>query len=145
MKAEEDRFIPPNLHALKINTDIHLDGLLTEAYWQAAPVASNFRQIQPLEGQPATEKTEVRILYNENFLYVGVLCFDSEPDKIVAQKLQRDSGLEDDDMFAIVLDTYHDRRNAYMFATTPNGVEEDGQVVDGAFFTNLDWDGVWEV
>lgn len=136
---------PPLVHAYKIHSNIQLDGLLTETYWQAAPLATNFRQIQPREGQPATERTEVRVLYNDDFLYIGVICFDSEPEKIVAQKLQRDSGVEDDDMFACVFDTYHDHRNAYYFATNPNGVQEDGQVVDGEFSANLDWDGVWEV
>jgi hypothetical protein len=145
LSAEEDRNSPRLVQAYKINSNIQLDGLLTEAYWQQASVASDFRQIQPEEGQPATERTEVRILYDNHYLYVGVVCFDSEVENIVAQKLQRDSGVEDDDMFAFVLDTYHDHRNAYYFATNPNGVEEDGQVVDGAFRANLDWDGVWEV
>jgi hypothetical protein len=84
----------------------------------------------------------VRILYDPDNLYIGVVCYDAEPAKIVAQKLQRDSGVGDDDAFGFILDTYHDRRNAYLFATKPNGVEEDGQVVDGAFDTNLDWDGL---
>ncbi|MGH7492512.1 MAG: DUF5916 domain-containing protein [bacterium] len=135
----------PQLGAHRIHTHIELDGVLSEAEWQQATAASDFLQYQPAEGQPATEKTEVYILYNEANLYVGVRCFDSEPQRIVAQKLQRDSGLGDDDMFALAVDTYHDRRNAYFFATNPNGVEEDGQFVDGAFDIDLDWDGVWQV
>jgi hypothetical protein len=81
-------------------------------------------------------------LYDQDNLYIGVTCYDVEPGKIVAQKLQRDSGVGDDDAFGFILDTYHDRRNAYLFATNPNGAEEDGQVVGGAFDTNLDWDGL---
>ena len=135
----------PAIQASKIDGDIKLDGLLTEPVWQTATIASDFRQIQPLEGQPATEETEVRVLFDNDNLYIGAICFDSEPAKIVAQKLQRDSWLADDDMFAVVLDTYRDRRNAYLFSTNPNGVEEDGQIEDGAFFPSLDWDGVWEV
>jgi hypothetical protein len=135
----------PQLRAHRIQSTIELDGVLSEAEWQQATTASDFLQYQPAEGQPATEKTEVRILYSEAHLYVGVKCFDSEPQKIVAQKLQRDGGLDDDDMFALALDTYHDRRNAYFFATNPNGVEEDGQFVDGAYNIDLDWDGVWQV
>ncbi len=141
----QSNHVTPQLRAHKINSDIQLDGLLTETHWQEAEATSDLRQIQPREGEPATEKTEVRVLYDHDNLYVGVICYDAKPDKIVAQKLQRDSGLGDDDMFAIVLDTYHDHRNAYLFATNPNGVEEDGQVVDSAFDVNLDWDGVWEV
>jgi len=135
----------PQLRAHRINSNIELDGLLNEAYWQATEAASDFRQIQPLEGQPATEKTEVRILYDEDNLYLGVICYDAEPARIVAQKLQRDSRLADDDTFGFVLDTYHDHRHAYFFSTNPNGAEEDGQVVDGAFDPDLNWDGVWEV
>ncbi len=145
INAQDVNELNPNIQARRINTEIQLDGLLNETVWQNASKASDFRQIQPLEGEPATEKTEVRVLFDDNNLYIGVMCFDSEPDKIVAQKLQRDSGLEDDDQFVIVLDTYHDRRNAYLFSTNPNGVEEDGQTRDGAFFLNLDWDGVWQV
>ncbi|RMD85598.1 MAG: hypothetical protein D6813_16055 [Calditrichaeota bacterium] len=133
------------IKAYKISQKIQLDGLLSEEVWQQADVATDFRQHQPREGEPATERTEVRVLYDEANLYIGVVCFDSEPEKIVAQKLQRDSGVKDDDMFGFLLDTYHDRRNAFLFATNPNGVEEDGQVEDGAFRPNLDWDGVWQV
>jgi hypothetical protein len=135
----------PQLRAHKINSNIQLDGLLTEAEWQEGAAASGFLQYQPAEGQPATEQTEVRVLYDAQNLYVGAMCYDAEPDKIVAQKLQRDGGLSDDDMFGLLLDTYHDHRNAYFFTTNPHGAEEDGQVVDGAFVEDFDWDGVWEV
>jgi hypothetical protein len=141
----QENHATPEFRAHKLVGEIQLDGLLSEPHWQEAEAASDFRQIQPLEGEPATERSEVRVLYDDSNLYVGVMCYDSEPDKIVAQKLQRDSGVGDDDAFGMVLDTYHDHRNAYMFATNPNGVEEDGQLVEGAYFTNLDWDGVWEV
>lgn len=133
------------LRAHKITSHIQLDGVLAEPEWQQAQAAAGFRQNQPREGEAATEKTEVRVLYDDGNLYVGVMCFDAEPSKIVAQKLQRDGGLDDDDMFAFLLDTYHDKRNAYFFATNPNAAEEDGQMIDGAFEADLDWDGVWEV
>lgn len=144
--AQNSGFYVPSVDALKTDLEIHVDGQLSESSWQEAPSVTDFRQIQPEEGAAATERTAVRVLYNETDLYIGVICFDSEPELIVAQKLQRDSGVDDDDMFAFVLDTYRDRRTAYYFATNPNGVEEDGQVTDTAFgSTNLDWDGVWEV
>ena len=135
----------PQLRARNISSHVQIDGLLTESEWQQAPAASGFRQNQPREGEPATENTEVRVLYDKGNIYVGVMCYDREPQKIVAQKLQRDGGLDDDDMFAFLLDTYHDKRNAYFFATNPNGAEQDGQMIDGAFEADLDWDGVWEV
>ncbi|RIK58186.1 hypothetical protein DCC62_29555, partial [candidate division KSB1 bacterium] len=133
------------LRAHRIESNLQLDGLLTEAEWQTATTISDFFQYQPDEGRPASEKTEVRVLYDEHSLYIGAMCHDAEPQKIVAQKLQRDSGLEDDDVFGFLVDTYHDHRNAYFFMTNPNGAQEDGQLVDGAFRADLDWDGVWEV
>ncbi|MBC6951626.1 hypothetical protein DWB58_27180 [candidate division KSB1 bacterium] len=133
------------LRAHRIESNLQLDGLLTETEWQTAATISDFFQYQPDEGRPASEKTEVRVLYDEHSLYIGAMCHDAEPQKIVAQKLQRDSGLEDDDVFGFLVDTYHDHRNAYFFMTNPNGAQEDGQLVDGAFRADLDWDGVWEV
>jgi len=141
----QSNHLSPQLRAHKIASSIQVDGRLDEPLWQQAEAASDFRQIQPLEGEPATERSEVRVLYDDDNLFVGVMCYDAEPQKIVAQKLQRDSGLGDDDAFGFLLDTYHDHRNAYMFVTNPNGAEEDGQMVEGNYDTNLDWDGVWEV
>jgi len=136
---------PPQLTAYRTGREIELDGLLAEPAWLTDQKATDFRQFQPQEGELSTERTEVRVLYNEDDLYIGVMCYDSDPKKIVAQKMERDSGLDDDDMFAMVIDTYHDHRNAYLFATNPNGAEEDGQIIDNARKTNLDWDGVWQV
>jgi len=142
-QAQQERV--PSLRALRIQSALSLDGFLSEDYWQQADITSDFRQYEPLEGQPATERTEVRTMYDEKNLYIGVRCYDSEPEKIIAQKLERDSGVRDDDCFLLVLDTYHDHRNAFYFATNPNGVEEDGLVTDEQRFFNRDWDGVWQV
>jgi hypothetical protein len=133
------------IQALRINSNIRIDGVLDEAEWQQAVPATDFRQYQPNEGAPATEPTEVKILYDAGNLYIGVQLYDSEPDRIVAQKLQRDSGVDADDAFRVILDSYHDRRTGFYFATNPNGVEEDGQVIDGDRRPSLDWNGVWEV
>src|SRR4030067_1282837 len=145
LSSSERATSPPQLTAYRIDKEIELDGFLAEPAWLMTQKATDFRQFQPQEGELSTERTEVRVLYNEDNLYIGVMCYDSDPKKIVAQKMQRDSGLDDDDMFAMVIDTYHDHRNAYLFATNPNGAEEDGQIIDNARKTNLDWDGVWQV
>jgi len=133
------------IRALRISGTIHVDGILDEADWNKADVADDFRQYQPDEGAPATERTEVRVLYDQRGLYIGVQCYDSRPDLIVAQKLQRDSGVQDDDAFRMTLDTFHDNRTGFYFATNPNGVQEDGQVRDGDRRPNRDWNGVWQV
>ena len=86
-----DRESPfPAVQALKTDERIELDGLLAEAVWQIAEPATGFRQREPKEGMPATEKTEVRIVFNEETLYIGVMAFDRQPEKIIARVLQRD-------------------------------------------------------
>ncbi len=113
------------------------------------------RQKEPTEGAPATEQTEVRVLYDESTLYIGVLARDSNPDKIVARLLARDKVMEPefdgkprfggDDGIAILIDPFHDHRNAFVFATNPNGAEFDGVIADEGRTFNIDWRGVWQV
>ena len=91
------------------------------------PVA-DFVQTEPVEGQPATERTEVRILYDDKAIYVGVICFDSEPSRIVTTDSRRDSGLSDMDSFQMILDTYHDQQNGFIFGTNAVGTQYDAQV-----------------
>jgi hypothetical protein len=133
-----------------------LDGILSEAFWADAPVLDQFTQQEPTEGQPASEATEVRILYDQENLYVGIRALDSEPDRIVSRILQRDRvmklegfeqrpGFAGDDAVAILFDPFHDRRNAYVFATNPNGAEFDALLADEGREFNIDWRGVWEV
>ncbi len=145
----------PSVRALRIAQDIELDGLLDEPAWSMAEAATDFRQREPREGEPATEPTEVRVLHDNETLYVGVRALDREPERIIARILQRDriirSGLDEgariagDDAVAIILDTFHDHRNAFIFATNPNGAEFDGLITDENPAYNGDWRGVWEV
>jgi hypothetical protein len=133
----------PVLRALQIDDGVglHLDGALDEPVWQRAARITGFRQQEPLEGEPASEDTEVRVLYDGAYLYIGVRAFDSEPDRIVARQLERDASLGvsrfgpsgTDDAVEIILDTFHDRRNAYYFATNPQGVLSDGLITDESF------------
>jgi hypothetical protein len=141
---------------------IVVDGALDEPAWQRAPAASTFWQVQPDEGQPSSERTEVRILYTADTLYVGVLCHDREPGGIVVADSRRDSSLTETDSFTMILDTYRDRQNGFVFGTNPAGIEYDGQVTNegqgggglaagqmqssgaGSGF-NLNWDGAWTV
>jgi hypothetical protein len=124
--------IPPPgtvaVEAYRAETAPSIDGRLGEPVWAGASVFSGFVQQQPRENEPSTELTEVRVLYDEGFIYIGVLCFDGEPDRIVVTQSRRDGDLADTDSIQIVLDTYNDDQNAFLFGTNPLGLEYDGQV-----------------
>ncbi|HEX9885813.1 MAG TPA: DUF5916 domain-containing protein [Longimicrobiales bacterium] len=132
-----------------------LDGILSEPFWQRAVAVDDLRQREPIEGAPASERTEVRVAYDGGTLYVGIVAYDSEPERVVARILQRDrvmrpsfgSGLEatGDDVVALVMDPFHDQRNGVILATNPNGAEFDALITDEGSEINVDWRGVWEV
>jgi hypothetical protein len=140
-----------------------IDGKLDDASWKDAAPFAGFVQRELQEGAPVTERTEVRILTDGEALYIGAWLYDREPLRIVPGEKVRDVTLTNSDYFAIILDTYLDRQNGFVFATTPAAVEYDGQVVKegeggglsvtgqtraqsgsmGGF--NLNWDGSWTV
>ncbi|MDE2907238.1 MAG: carbohydrate binding family 9 domain-containing protein, partial [Acidobacteriota bacterium] len=108
-----------------------LDGaLLDDPAWALAPPASGFVQTQPDEGRPASERTEVRIVYTADTLYFGVVCYDDDPASIIVTDSRRDSSLADSDSFQLILDTFLDRQNGFIFGTSPSGQEYDGQLVN---------------
>ena len=128
-----------------------VDGILDEADWKSAPVVDRFVQQEPQEGQPASDRTEVRILYDEGHLYIGVRAYASM--SVTATEMRRDADrLFDEDNFQVILDTFHDSRNGYMFLTTPLGAKLEQQIFDegeggGRGTTanvNRNWDGVWD-
>ncbi len=125
-----------------------LDGTLNDPLWLDAKPITDFRQREPREGETATEKTEVRILYTRHAVYFGIHCYDSEPSRIIATELRRDVSQDLDDHFEILIDSNHDRRGAYVFEINPLGTQNDGLVVeeqgvtDGGDF-DRGWDGVW--
>ena len=125
---------------------ITVDGSLDEPQWQPVEPATDFVQTEPHTGQPATERTEVRLLYDERNLYVGVYCFDSAGSTgLVITDVNRDYGPFDNDVFTILLDTFDDDRNAFMFGTNPKGSRREGQVGGDGAVSNFDWDGIWYV
>src|SRR5215469_1388859 len=111
--------------AVRVDQDPKMDGTLHDPLWQLAKTISDFRQQEPLEGQPATEKTEVRILYTRHAAYFGIHCYDSQPSRIVATELRRDVSQDLDDHFEILIDSNHDRRDAYVFEINPLGTQAD--------------------
>ena len=124
---------------------IVVDGRLDEAAWLTAPVASGFTQSEPHEGEPATERTEVRVLYDADRLYIGAYLYDREPDKIVVNDIRKDFDPDQQDDFEVLLDTFHDRRNGYEFITNAAGARADRQVANEGREINTSWDGVWTV
>lgn len=132
----------PLASALPVDHPPLLDGTLNDPLWQNAPPIADFRQEEPNEGQPPTENTIVRILYTRKEVYFGIQCFDSKPSGIVATELRRDLSQDLDDSFEIIIDSTHDRRNAYSFQVNPLGTQLDGLITEEG---DLDtgWDGVW--
>ena len=122
-----------------------IDGRLDDPVWQTAAKLGGFRQLEPKEGEPATEPTDVFLGYDSDNLYIAARCHDSEPGKIVTTTLTRDSDMGYDDIIQILLDTYHDGRSAFLFTTNSGGVKVDGLVRNEGEQVSLDWDGVWTV
>ena len=137
---------PPSVQAVKIEGGIRVDGRFDEEAWQKAVVLDRFIQREPQEGSPSSERTEVRILFDQHNLYIGFRCWDSEVGKIVANEMRRDADLMHNDCVEIYLDTYHDHRNAFYFCTNPLGAQRDGIITADVSDEeqNWDWNGVWE-
>ncbi|MDX1547631.1 MAG: DUF5916 domain-containing protein, partial [Rhodothermales bacterium] len=121
---------------------IAIDGRLDEAAWQGAPVIEGFRQREPVEGAPATERTVVRVLYDDEALYIGARMFDAAPDSIVARLGRRDANL-DADAFGFFIDPYLDRRTGFYFAVNASGTLMDGVLMNDDWDDDS-WDGVWQ-
>jgi hypothetical protein len=122
-----------------------LDGKLDEEAWSQSHVVGDFTQEDPDEGMPASEKTEVRALFDGENLYFGVRCLDSQPEGILARELRRDDTFGNDDSFAVILDTFHDHRNAFLFRINPRGTQYDALITGEGVDVNVSWDEKWEV
>jgi len=128
--------------AIRVAEGPVVDGNLTDEVWELAEDGGPLRQSRPREDAEATERTAFRIVYDDDAIYFGVWCYDSEPDKIIAREMARDGNLLADDTIHIILDTYLDRRNAYSFRVNPNGARRDGIVTNNTP-PNDNWDGIW--
>ena len=128
----------------RTTTPIAVDGSLNERAWTIAPTIGDLVQRQPLAGEAPTERTDVRLLFDDSALYIGVTAYDSDPSRIVSSQMARDGGLNADDRVEILLDTFRDQRSAFYFATNPNGALVDG-LTFGNGELNTDWDAIWDV
>jgi hypothetical protein len=163
--TEDEVGLAPSAGSAEINgAPPVIDGRLEDESWDAAETISNFVQHEPFEGESVSERTELRILYDAQALYVGAWMFDRDPSGIIVGETRRDASLNDTDALLIVLDTYLDRQNAFVFGTTPAGIEYDGQLTregqgggsggvrpgqrqqrGSGGGLNLNWDGSWDV
>ena len=159
--------MPATATATEVTESPSIDGRLDEAVWQQAPVMTGFTQREPSDGQPASERTEVRVIFDGAALYIGVWAFDGNADAISYGERIRDYQVDQSDAIVFVLDTYNDDQNGFVFGTTPTGIEYDGQVANegrgggrfqgGGFNSrrrfqsgsgggfNKNWDGSWTV
>ena len=134
----------PRLAVVTSTTEsITIDGVLDEPIWRAAPTIGALTQRTPDEGQSPTQRTDVTLLYDRDFFYVGVVAHDSEPQRVIGTQMARDASLAADDRVEILLDTFRDQRSAFYFATNPSGALVDGLVANGQL--NADWDAIWDV
>ena len=135
----------PEVSAKRSNELIKVDGEFDETIWQTVQPITEFVQRLPQDGAAPSEKSEMRILYDDNYLYFGFTFFDSEPEKVRATILNRGGWIHRDDKLEIALDTYLDRRNAYLFEMNPLGTQDDALISDENK-PSLDewaWDGVY--
>ena len=130
------------VRAVRIANAPTIDGAIDEAMWEGIVPISDFRQREPVDGGEPSERTEVRIAYDDDNLYFGLKLFDSEPDKVIATILEREGKVPFDDRVAIGLDTFNDDRNGYMFGMNVFGTQEDGQFTDEEINHGEDWK--WE-
>jgi hypothetical protein len=131
------------IQAVRVSDTIKIDGLLDEAAWSLAQPATDFRQERPTEGAPASERTDVRVLFDDKNIYFGIRAFDSDAAHINARELVRDASFSNDDRIELLLDTYHDRRNAFRFAVNPLGTQQDALITDEGRDVNISWDAPW--
>ncbi len=133
------------VRAVRIPEPLKLDGRLDEAYYRDIPAMGDFIQQDPVEGAPETEKTEAWIFFDNDNIYVSVRCWDSQPEREVANEMRRDSnGVLQNDSLTVIFDTFHDKRNGVFFHTNPLGAIRDAAVTDEAN-VNIDWNAVWDV
>ena len=140
--AASGRTLPPLLRATKTTDPPRIDGILDDAAWSAVAPASGFVQMRPNSGRPATEETEVRILYSDDAVYIGARMHDRDPDRIISRLGRRDEDVAAD-AFYVAFDSYFDRRTAFAFGVSVAGTQYD-ELLYGDVRDDSSWDAVWQ-
>src|SRR5438045_9131475 len=143
MAAQRGAEARTTLRVVTATVPISLDGRLDGLAWASADSITDFRQREPAAGVPATERTVVKILRDAAALYVAVRAYDGDMRHVRASELRRDADLSGDDNVQLLIDSFHDRRGAFVFGTNPNGAMWDAQLV-GIDNLNQDWNGLWD-
>src|SRR5256886_8738084 len=131
--------------AVEAAAPIVVDGALDEQVWRDAAPAADFVQAEPHEGEPATEATEVRVAFDRDALYIGVVCRDADAQSAIVNDIRKDFIAGEQDSFEVILDTFADRRNGFVFVVNPAGAQSDAQIVNEGRDVNASWDAVWSV
>lgn len=133
------------MNAVRIDRAPVMDGILDDEVWKKAIPSSDFLQQDPAPGSNPSFETVVRILYDDDNLYVGIMCYDDEPEKIIARELRLDGRWSGDDNLAIIFDTFNDKRTGYWFGTNPLGMRNDAMLTASSSFAgfNEEWHGIW--
>ena len=133
------------LRATRLAEPIVVDGRLAELIYRQVPSMTEFIQQEPIEGELATEQTEVWVFFDDDNIHVSARCWDSHPERMVANEMRRDNrNIQNNENFAVIFDTFYDRRNGFLFHTNPLGAIFDAQVTDERV-VNSDWNTVWDV
>ncbi len=133
------------MRAIPVEGTIRVDGILDETTWANNAPSSDFVQAEPLDGQPATEKTDVWVAYNEDYLYIAAHLHDAQSAPRIISDIRKDFAEADQDDFEVLLDTFGDRRNGYIFITNSAGARNDRQIALEGREVNQSWDAVWDV
>ena len=133
------------IRAVRLDAPLRLDGALDEALYRTVPSISDFVQVEPAEGAPATEKTETWLAFDRDHVYIAFRCWDSRPDRRVATEMRRDSGTTwgGNDLVSVFLDTFYDRRNGLAFTINSIGGRNDGQITNERQYS-ADWNPIWD-
>ena len=129
------------VEAVLLSNGLKIDGEFEPELWESYNPANNFYQMEPHPGEPATEESEVYIGYNDKSILISFKCYQSSP--VIAKNQARDALSKNDDLAAVILDTYDDSRSAYVFLTNPLGTQIDMKVNDDGRNTDINWDTEW--
>ena len=132
-----------SLDITRINPAPNIDGILDEAAWSQATLVSDMHQIEPTEYSAPSQETYVYVYYDDDALYVGVKLMDSDPESMISNVLRQGERFWSDELFAVMIDSFNDKRNGYRFQVNPNGVRMEAIYVNTAS-ADFNWNGIWE-